>query len=159
MVVELFLYDVAGQSVFNQSEADTAYFENVNFVMCAPPQKKNSLPTHRTAAPLSSSFEFAGSILSIFEKGAFALRKSLFTQGGREGWGQHELQPLSLHFVPAASLCHARTGTRIMATPVLQGGLRHFKQGVLRVCQHVAQQGAQPPRPRGTPAPRSARCE
>jgi len=33
VAVELYLFDTAGQSVFNQSEADTAYFENVNFVM------------------------------------------------------------------------------------------------------------------------------
>ena len=33
VAVELYLYDTAGQSVFNQSESDTSYFENANFVM------------------------------------------------------------------------------------------------------------------------------
>jgi hypothetical protein len=33
VAVELYLYDTAGQSVFNQTESDTAYFENANFVM------------------------------------------------------------------------------------------------------------------------------
>jgi len=33
VAVELYLFDTAGQSVFNQTDADTAYFENVNFVM------------------------------------------------------------------------------------------------------------------------------
>ena len=33
VAVELYLYDTAGQSVFNQSESDTSYFENANFVL------------------------------------------------------------------------------------------------------------------------------
>ena len=33
VAVELYLYDAAGQSVFNVSESDTAFLENVNFVM------------------------------------------------------------------------------------------------------------------------------
>ena len=33
VAVELYLYDTAGQSIFNQSESDTSYFEHANFVM------------------------------------------------------------------------------------------------------------------------------
>ena len=33
VAVEMYIYDTAGQSVFNQTEADSAYFDNVNFVM------------------------------------------------------------------------------------------------------------------------------
>jgi len=44
VAVELYLYDTAGQSVFNQSEADTAYFENVYFVMVHPSIQLVSFP-------------------------------------------------------------------------------------------------------------------
>jgi hypothetical protein len=63
------MFDTAGQSVFNQSEQDTAYFENVNFVMYVfvasfKNRHDEGKPLHLSVVPLFQNMDLP--VVSLF---------------------------------------------------------------------------------------------